>query len=63
MSVNAAAAPHIPSTATHIPPARAARDQIASNPDLAADPFGKLVSEFARGLHENASSDTPTSSS
>jgi hypothetical protein len=31
-------------------PARAAREAIATNPDLADQPFGKLVSSFARGL-------------
>jgi hypothetical protein len=31
-------------------PARAAREAIATNADLADQPFGKLVSLFARGL-------------
>jgi len=32
------------------PPAQAAREALAANPDLAGLPFGKLVSAFARGL-------------
>jgi hypothetical protein len=32
-------------------PAQAARSQIASQPDLAESPFGKLVSEVARQAH------------
>ena len=32
------------------PPAQAARDAIAPQPDLGNQPFGRLVSLFARGL-------------
>jgi hypothetical protein len=32
------------------PPAQAAQAAIADQPDLANQPFGKLVSDFARGV-------------
>jgi hypothetical protein len=38
------------SATTRVPPAHAAREALAANPDLAGLPFGKLVSAIARGL-------------
>jgi hypothetical protein len=32
------------------PPAQAARAAVSGQPDLADQPFGKLVSDFARGI-------------
>jgi hypothetical protein len=50
------------------PPAQAARDAIASRPDLDNQPFGKLVSLFARDLplptmFGDATTQTPDSTS
>ena len=43
MKINASI-PH-----THHSPAKAARDLLAARTDLATQPFGQLVSKFARG--------------
>jgi hypothetical protein len=40
----------VAASANRQPPAQAAREALAANPDLAGLPFGKLVSAFARGL-------------
>ena len=43
--------PIVPSPAAqpHTPPAKAARELLDTRPDLASQPFGKLVEAFARG--------------
>jgi hypothetical protein len=43
--------PQTPSPAAqpHTPPAKAARELLDTRPDLASQPFGKLVEAFARG--------------
>lgn len=40
----------VAASANRQPPAQAAREALAANPDLAGLPFGKLVSAIARGL-------------
>ena len=47
------------------PPAQAARAAISGQPDLGDQPFGKLVSDFARGIAPPTvtTPDSPTSPS
>jgi hypothetical protein len=49
MTISASAASVAPVQKSN--PVQAARSQIASQPDLAESPFGKLVSEIARQGH------------
>ena len=49
------AAQHAATLQTKIPPAREAREAIESQPNLADQPFGKLVSQYARGTTESSS--------
>jgi hypothetical protein len=37
------------STKSNVPPAKAARDYLAANPEMPAEPFGELVSRYAKG--------------
>jgi hypothetical protein len=48
--MNIPATPTLPLTAqSHTSPAKAARDLLNTRPDLAEQPFGKLVAALARG--------------
>ena len=55
--------PIVPSPAAQprTPPAKAARELLDTRPDLASQPFGKLVEAFARGqtIPPQGSSETP----
>ena len=49
MKINPVSASALHRAAPHEPPAKAARAALESRPDLADQPFGRLVSLFARG--------------
>jgi hypothetical protein len=51
MSMSATAIDHTarPTKTEKTPPAKAARDFVEANPAAADNPFGKLVSQFAKG--------------
>ena len=51
LTANARAIAHASASATLnvSSPAKAAREYLASNPDTSESPFGKLVSQFAKG--------------
>ncbi len=49
MKINPVSASALHRPAPHEPPAKAARAALATRPDLADQPFGRLVSLFAQG--------------
>ena len=49
MKINSVPPPNSHRPETHEPPAKAARAALKDRPDLADQPFGRLVSLFARG--------------
>lgn len=49
ITANANAVAHAKLDVTPKSPAKAARDYLAANPDTEQQPFGKLVSQFAKG--------------
>jgi hypothetical protein len=58
MKINPVSASALHRPTPHEPPAKAARTALASRPDLADQPFGRLVSLFAKG--EPLPSSAPT---
>jgi len=50
MNIHSAVSGAIANAPRKQPPAQAARAAVTEQPDLANQPFGKLVSDFARGI-------------
>lgn len=54
-AANSHAVNHVQSNnKSNVPPAKIARDYLTSNPDAEEQPFGKLVSQFAKGGAPNS---------
>jgi hypothetical protein len=58
MHVHSVASGAISNSTDKQPPAQAARAALKDQPDLAIQPFGKLVSEFARNLGPSVAGET-----
>ena len=54
INANPNALAHVKPDTTTKSPAKAAREYLTANPDVAEQPFGKLVSQFAKGESPSA---------